>query len=162
MNGQLTLPTHFFRLCRYMFCFNYIKDQENIMAYFTAHFVHNWDVKHTTVVSDMKALVYCQKFPFFRHVACFSKSTYTDNALKSCLYPMSAASLSGLEVISGYPHLSWLHRLTTADEWLVNETWNGAICRGYSEHNRPQLSELKNFKHASGCYGNHKHPNQLF
>lgn len=41
MNGQLTLPTHFFRPCHYMFCFNYIKDQENIMAYFTAHFVHN-------------------------------------------------------------------------------------------------------------------------
>lgn len=123
-----------FRHCHYTFCFSYTEDQENIMAYFTVHFVHNWDVKHTTVVRDKKSLVCCQKFPFFSHIACFNKSTYTGNAWKSCHpCPVSAASLSDLAVIPGYPHLSWLHRLTTRHEWLVSETWDKAICRSHRQ-----------------------------
>lgn len=90
----------FFLLYHYIFCFNYIEDQENIMDNFSVHFVHSEDIKHTTVVGDMEELVCCQNFPFSRHVACFNTSTSTDNALKSCCpYPMPAAPPSDLAII---------------------------------------------------------------
>lgn len=80
------------------------------MAYFIVYFVHDKDVKCITVVGVMKALVCCQRFPFYREITCFNQPTCTDNAFKT------APSLSELAETSCHPPFFWPHRLTTAIE----------------------------------------------
>lgn len=121
---------------------------------FNCHFVYNWDVKHTAVFRDMKALMCCQKFTFFRHVICFNKSTHTDKALQSChLYPMSEASFSDLAATR------------FCSPYLASQSWDEAVCGGHNQWILPNsavLSEFKIFRYASGCYGNKEQPNWFF
>lgn len=115
-----------YTITSYGLCFNCIKGQENVMAYLTVT-VYNWDVKYTAVFGDMKALMCCQRFTFFRHVICFNKSTHTDKALQSChLYPMSEASFSDLAATQ------------LCSPYLASQSWNVVVCGGHNQ--RTQLS----------------------